>query len=80
MGMKTAISLPEDLFKEAEKFARRSRKSRSKLYTEALTEYLRRHSPDYVTEAMNKVYDCLTEQDLSFVSETARKILTKETW
>jgi hypothetical protein len=77
-GMKTAISLPDYLFKKAETYARNFNKSRSQLYTEALTEYLLRHSPDSVTEAMNKVCENLGEYDISFVSEASRKVLTKE--
>ena len=56
-SMKTAISLPDGIFKEADRFARRMRKSRSQLYAEAITEYLARHAPNAVTEAMNNVCD-----------------------
>jgi metal-responsive CopG/Arc/MetJ family transcriptional regulator len=55
--MKTAVSLPEQVFRAAERHAKRTRKSRSQLYAEALSEYLDRHSPDEVTEAMNHVLD-----------------------
>jgi metal-responsive CopG/Arc/MetJ family transcriptional regulator len=65
--MKTAISLQNVLFNEAEAFAHRLKKSRSQLYAEALTEYLQRHSPDSITEAMNKVRERLGEYDVSFV-------------
>lgn len=50
-GMKTAISLPEKVFREAERFARRVRKTRSRLYAEDIAEYLARHAPDDVTES-----------------------------
>ena len=52
-GMKTAISIPDDLFQAAELHAERVRKSRSQLYAEALAEYLARHAPEEVTNAMN---------------------------
>src|SRR4051812_18924866 len=52
VGMKTAVSLPDRVYREAEGYARRTRKSRSQLYAEALAEYLARHAPDEVTEAM----------------------------
>ncbi|HCU25482.1 MAG TPA: hypothetical protein DF383_10740 [Deltaproteobacteria bacterium] len=57
--MKTAISLPDDIFEKAERYARRAKMKRSQLYGEALAEYLARHSPDEVTEAMNRVVDAL---------------------
>ncbi len=59
--MKTAISLPDDIFLAAERQAKRTRKSRSQLYAEALAEYLARHAPDEVTEAMNRVVERLDE-------------------
>lgn len=55
--MKTAVSLPDDVFEGAERHARRTRKTRSQLYAEALTEYLARHAPDEVTEGMNAVVE-----------------------
>ena len=55
--MKTAISLPDRVFREAERFARRVRKTRSRLYAEALAEYLARHAPDDITESINQVCD-----------------------
>lgn len=53
--MKTAISLPDGLFKEAERLARRQRKSRSRLYAEAIAEYVARHDPDWITQRLNEV-------------------------
>jgi predicted transcriptional regulator len=55
--MKTAVSLPDEVFRGAERHARRTRKTRSQLYAEALTEYLARHAPDDVTEGMNAVLE-----------------------
>ena len=51
--MKTAISLPKDLFEKAERIAIRARKSRSQLYCEALREYVARHAPLEETEALD---------------------------
>lgn len=38
--MKVAISLPDPVFRDAETLARRLRKSRSKLYAEAIADYV----------------------------------------
>lgn len=78
--MKTAVSLPDDVFRAAERHARRAGKSRSQLYAEALSEYLARHSPDEVTEAMNHVIDQLSEPTDPFVTAAARRILTRSEW
>jgi len=53
--MKTAVSIPDDVFQKAERLARRMKKSRSELFSNALAEYVARHAPDHVTERMNQV-------------------------
>ncbi|MGC4000932.1 MAG: ribbon-helix-helix protein, CopG family [Anaeromyxobacter sp.] len=53
--MKTAISLPDAIFREAERLAKRLKKSRSELYKEAVAEYVARHEPEAVTEALDRV-------------------------
>ena len=78
--MKTAVSLPDEVFREAERQARRAKKSRSKLYAEALSEYLARHAPDEVTEAMNRIMDQLSAPTDAFVSAAGRRILERSEW
>lgn len=78
--MKTAISLPDTVFLEAERFARHARKSRSKLYTEAISEYLARHSPDEITEALNQVLAKVNGNDSRFVEQAARRAIAQEEW
>ena len=81
IGMKTAISLPDDLFRAAESHAKRQKKSRSQLYAEALAEYLVRHAPDEVTEAMNRVIEKLGEYRTEpFLATTARRVLESTEW
>ena len=78
--MKTAISLPDAVFEEAERLARRQRKSRSQLYADAIAEYLARHAPDEVTETLNRVCDRAGEQDSEFATAAARKTISREEW
>ena len=79
--MKTAVSLPDDVFRSAERFAKRVRKSRSRLYAEALAEYLARHAPDEVTEDMNRVVEQLGESGRDpFVARAVRRVLTGVEW
>jgi len=54
MFMKTAVSLPDELFRQAEATAKQMRVSRSKLYAEAIAEFLDRRQS--VTEHLNEVY------------------------
>ncbi len=79
-GMKTAISIPERIFRDAERFARRLRKSRSQLYADAIAEYLARHGSNDITESMNSVCDRLGTVNDKFSHQAARQILSKESW
>jgi metal-responsive CopG/Arc/MetJ family transcriptional regulator len=78
--MKTAVSIPDPLFRAAERQARRKRKSRSQLYAEALTEYLARHSPDEVTTAMDRVLERLGESTDMFTRAAAQRTLERIEW
>lgn len=78
--MKTAISLPDAVFHAAERQARRAQMSRSQLYAEALAEYLDRHAPDEVTEAMNQVVDQLGDAPDPFVQAAAQSVLARVEW
>ena len=53
-AMKTAISVPDALFHEADRFAERRAMSRSELYAKAIEAYLRRE--ECITEQINAVY------------------------
>jgi metal-responsive CopG/Arc/MetJ family transcriptional regulator len=73
--MKTAISLPGDLYRAAERHARRLHKSRSQMYAEALAEYLARHAPEEITEAMNRVVEQLGSPGSDpFLAAAARRV------
>lgn len=79
--MRTAVSLPDELFRDAERHAERVQKTRSQLYTEALAEYLTRHAPEEVTEAMNRVVDRLGEPAPDpFVAGAVRRVLERTEW
>lgn len=54
--MKTAISIPDPVFKSAEQLASRLRVSRSALYSKALKAFLEDHRDDLVTSRLNEVY------------------------
>jgi hypothetical protein len=54
--MKTAISIPEELFESAEQFARGRGMSRSELYATALRQYLEAHRGEMITERLDEIY------------------------
>lgn len=79
--MKTAVSLPDDVFTSADKLAKRLKISRSELYGRAIGEYVSRHAPDEVTEALDRVSAELEGQDERELTATAsRRILEQTEW
>jgi len=55
--MKTAVSMPDDLFRAAERAAKRLGLSRSELYRRAIESFIRDHSEQAVTEALDRVHE-----------------------
>ena len=78
--MKTAISIPDELFAEADRLAKRLKQSRSEIYRRAVAEYLARHAPDEITEAMNKVVTEVAEPPDAFVAAASRGTLGRSEW
>ena len=54
--MKTAISIPDDIFEEAERLAQRRGLSRSELYAKALAEYISAQRFQGVRERLDAIY------------------------
>jgi metal-responsive CopG/Arc/MetJ family transcriptional regulator len=79
-GMKTAVSIPNELFDVAERLARRTRKSRSRLFSDALREYVNRRSPDRITEAMDQALAEIGEDNDSFLAAASRRRLEHSEW
>jgi metal-responsive CopG/Arc/MetJ family transcriptional regulator len=78
--MKTAISVPDDVFEGAEQLARREGRSRSDVYSAALREYVARHSPDEVTDALDRLVTELGDPVDPFVSAVGRRRLEATEW
>jgi metal-responsive CopG/Arc/MetJ family transcriptional regulator len=78
--MKIAVSVPDDVFEEAERLARRTKRSRSEVYSRALAEYVARHSPDRVTEAMDRALSEIGEPEDQFVRTASRRVLKRSDW
>jgi hypothetical protein len=54
--VKTAISIPDPIYKAAERLARRLGVTRSRLYTKAVMEYIQKHKNDLVCEKLDEIY------------------------
>jgi len=78
--MKTAISVPDDLFRRAEATARRLRISRSELYAKAMAEFLARQQGKAITERLNDVYSRRPAKLDSALHRAQLKSLEKDAW
>jgi metal-responsive CopG/Arc/MetJ family transcriptional regulator len=78
--MKTAVSIPDDVFAGAERLARRTKKSRSQLFSDAVREYLARHASDDVADAMDRVSAELGNAGDDFVAAAGHRILERSEW
>ena len=78
-GMKRAISIPDDVFAEAERLARRLKKSRSELYSRALREYVARHGAEHVTETLDRLF-AETPSEKTFAIAAGRRRLRRWPW
>jgi metal-responsive CopG/Arc/MetJ family transcriptional regulator len=80
MGMKVAVSIPDEVFSEAEGLVKLLKTSRSEIYSRALGEFLGRHVPDRVTEQMNNAISAVGEKPDAFTSRAARRVLRRVEW
>ena len=78
--MKIAVSIPYDVFQKTERLARRAGRSRSAVFSAALHEYVARHAPDEVTEAIDRVCAAVGDQSDRFVAAAARRVLERTEW
>lgn len=78
--MKTAISLPDSVFEEAEALAKQLGLSPSELYTKALKMYLRKYNRDRIFKKLNQVYS----EESSVLDPVLEKMqfmsLSREDW
>jgi len=78
--MKTAVSIPDDVFKDAERLASRLQTSRSKLYARALAEFVARHDDDRVTALMDQaVLEAGGKSDV-FLDVAAKQAVQRAEW
>ena len=79
-GMKTAVSLPDDLFRAGDALAKRMRVSRSELYARALAEYVAKHRADQLTQRLNAVYAAEDSSLDPGLAQLQGRVLPREEW
>ncbi len=74
--MKTAVSIPDDVFNEAESLARRTNVSRSELYANALRALLAQDSE--ITKRLDRVHRTANRDPA--LAAAARRTFAKTEW
>lgn len=78
--MKTAISIPDEVFEAADRTAKKLGVSRSELYATAVHEFIERNIVEDVTSKLNEVY-ASTKSDLDErLCKMQGQLLAKENW
>jgi metal-responsive CopG/Arc/MetJ family transcriptional regulator len=78
--MKTAVSLPDDLFASAQALAERLGVSRSHLFATALAEFLAKHQGRKVTAQLDAVYSTQASGLDPAVRRAQAKAVSTDTW
>jgi len=84
LNMKTAVSLPDNIYLEAEETAQNMGITRSALYRNALIEYIKKNNRKYITQKLNEVYNDDYYKEFEPISqaglESIRELTKNDTW
>jgi len=78
--MKTAISIPDEVFEAADRAAKKLGVSRSELYATAVHEYVNRHRTKDITAKLNEIYASNDSNVDPNLQKLQLRTLTKEDW
>ena len=78
--VKTAISIPDTIFKSAETLAKRLGVSRSELYSKAISEYVSRYRKSEITRRLNEIYATESSELDPVIAKMQWATLGKDPW
>ena len=78
--MKTAISINDDIYQEAEQTAEQLGLSRSRLYALAIREFIQTHKPEAIIAKLNEVYSHQPSTLEEDILQANYDLLSKEAW
>ena len=82
--VKTAISIQESLFKEAEELARKLQVSRSKLVSLALEEYVGKHRTEELVRQIREAYEGYPDEEerefLRLANASSARLTEDDEW
>lgn len=77
--MKTAISVPDDIFKELEEFSKEHDYSRSEVFAMAAKEFLEKRKSKELLNALNEAYSEPESPEEITVREKGKRYFAKKT-
>jgi hypothetical protein len=78
--MKTAVSIPDAVYRAGELLAKRLKLPRSRLYALALADYVERHADDDITQRLNTSLSAHPAGSDPFVREAAVRMAQRNEW
>ena len=78
--MKTAISIPDEIYHTADQLAKRFGMSRSELYSRAVSDYIKAHKNEGVTKALNRIYAKEKSEIDPVINVMQLSSLPKDSW
>ena len=78
--MKTAISIPDKLFKAADQYAKSHGFSRSHVFAKAIAQFLEQHPSDHITKQLNEIYSEESAKLNETISTIQFNSIEKEEW
>ena len=78
--MKTAISIPDEVYHSADQLAKRLGMSRSELYSKAVSNYINAHKNEAVTKALDQIYAKKKSKIDPVINVMQLRSLPKEAW
>ena len=79
-GMKTAVSIPDGVFRAGELLAKRMKLRRSRLYSLALADFVERHADEDITRRLNASLALHPMEPDPFLREAARRTGKRNAW
>lgn len=79
-GMKTAISIPDEIFQAADELANDLGTTRSALYAQAVAEYVAKHRQADLTAQLNRVYAEVPSRLPADIRQAQVRILASADW
>jgi metal-responsive CopG/Arc/MetJ family transcriptional regulator len=78
--MKTAISLPDNLFRAVDQYAKSHGYSRSQLFAKAVAQFIEQHPSDHITKQLNAVYSAEDAKLNDTLSKMQYSSIEPEKW